>query len=63
MHRELAEGEVVRLDFAVGELVGAVGLTTPAGRSVSAATARLMEMIRLEVEEKKQPGGYIAELL
>lgn len=63
MHRELTAGQVCRLDFARGELVGAVGLTSPVGRRASAPADRLMEMIRAEVAELRRPGGYIADLV
>ncbi|MHA6264892.1 LysR substrate-binding domain-containing protein [Arenibacterium sp. CAU 1754] len=63
MHRELSENRVCRLDVAAAELTGAVGLTTSSGQNASASAHLLMDMIRTEVIELKNPGGYIAELL
>lgn len=51
MRQELAQGTVECLDFARGAMDGAVGLTTPAGQTVSAPAQLLMQMIRDEVQE------------
>lgn len=64
MRRELAEGLVERLDFGGGALMGAVGLTTPAGQTVSAPAQLLMQMIREEVRALGlAPGADIANSL
>jgi len=64
MRRELSEGVVQCLDFARGAMDGAVGLTTPAGQTVSAPAQLLMQMIREEVRAlTSASGGNIAELL
>ena len=52
MRRELRESSVVRLDFARGELEGSVGITTPAGRQLSAPAQLLIESIREEVRDQ-----------
>ncbi|MFZ7089892.1 LysR substrate-binding domain-containing protein [Primorskyibacter sp. 2E233] len=49
LRRELDAGDVIRLDFAAGALMGSVGLTTPAARGVSATAGLLMQTIRDEV--------------
>ena len=50
MHRELAEGSVKILGFGADELIGAVGLTTPAGQAISEPAQLLMQVIREEVD-------------
>ncbi|MDQ2088909.1 LysR substrate-binding domain-containing protein [Marimonas arenosa] len=52
MRRELDAGQVVRLDFGQGDLVGAVGITTPGGKALSAPAQLLVQMIRDEVQSQ-----------
>ena len=61
MRRELRDGSVVRLDFARGELEGSVGITTPAGRQLSAPAQLLIESIREEVREQQHNENDIPE--
>ncbi|TDK41132.1 LysR substrate-binding domain-containing protein [Antarcticimicrobium luteum] len=49
MRRELEQAAAECLDVAGGAMDGAVGLTTPAGQTVSAPAQLLMQMIREEV--------------
>ena len=52
MRQELEAGQVVILDFGKGELDGAVGITKPAGRHLTASAELLIEMIRAEVRHQ-----------
>ena len=49
LRRELTAGQAVRLDFARGAMNGAVGITVPAARPLSAPAQLLVQMIRDEV--------------
>lgn len=49
MRRELSEGRVVELALGSNDLMGSVGITTPAGKAVSVSAALLIQMIREEV--------------
>lgn len=50
MRRELETGQAVVLDFGRREMVGAVGITTPAGRQLTPPAQLLIQMIRDEVQ-------------
>nr|WP_272490825.1 cyclophilin-like fold protein [Mesobacterium pallidum] len=52
MRRELEAGQVVPLDLTEDAMMGAVGVTTPAGHPPSAPAQLLIEMIRQEVREQ-----------
>lgn len=52
MRRELEVGQVVPLDIGRDEMIGAVGITTPAERTLSASAQLLVQMIRDEVKEQ-----------
>ena len=56
LRRELAAGQAVRLDFARGDLEGAVGITTPAGRALSPPAQLLVQTIRDEVRAQGLAG-------
>lgn len=50
IRREVTEGSVKILDYCVGEMMGAVGLTTPARQQVREPAQLLMQVIREEVD-------------
>lgn len=52
MQRELDEGAVVRLEIGQDEMVGAVGIISPASKPLSASAELLVQMIRDEVREQ-----------
>ncbi|MEC3863139.1 LysR substrate-binding domain-containing protein [Mesobacterium sp. TK19101] len=49
MKQEVAQGFVTPLEFGQGAMMGAVGVTTSAGRTLSAPAQLLVQMIREEV--------------
>lgn len=52
LRRELTEGTVAPLNLNEDEMMGAVGITTPAGHPPSAPAQLLIQMIRQEVQEQ-----------
>lgn len=52
MRHEIETGQVVQLNFGGGELDGAVGITTPAGKTLTAPAQLMIEMIREEVRQQ-----------
>ena len=52
MRREISEGKAVQLDCGRGEMMGAVGISTQAGKSLSTPAQLLVQMIRDEVTEQ-----------
>lgn len=50
LRRELDDGRVVALDFALDAMIGAVGITTPAEINITPAAQLLIQTIREEVK-------------